>query len=493
MININIKPNFKAEYSFDTEDEHKLVKDYLTISYSDRVWDWKLKKTIFATVTEEFFTETKKVKFRTTKTMSKLVVKYLESIGQDVNTDYVLPEHLVLSDKWRTIFENHPKPEKGQLQLKAISALHEDNTGIASLYTGLGKTELLLSKAESYIEQFPTGNVAIITYSNKVLEEIALRAEKYGVVLDGRIKLINPVGYARSSYSKSPEAIEWLSNVNMIIADEAHHFSALNGKWAEFVYAANPDYIFGFTATADVAEGTTLNWESILDNPTSQTMSLMSFCGEMVIDEELPVPIKLTRVHTDLTDFNEYEKFKEDNPTRLQFLISLFLNHEKTPNLLAKIVRAYVPDDSICFIPELTSVDTGVKLCNALNALGIPTVYYCGAGVWTPAGQLDKITLEDLKELARGRHFKVLISNSVGVEGLDIPGLSSIIAMTGKSYKNTIQPLGRSARADLIHCILLFDKYNKQLNAQSKDKYLTIKNRLKVVLDTKVYIQERDL
>lgn len=136
------------------------------------------------------------------------------------------------------------------------------------------------------------------------------------------------------------------------------------------------------------------------------------------------------------------------------------------------------------FIPEISLIDTGVKLSDQLNRLGIPTVYYSGSYINSPVGKI-KITLEELKEMARQRHFKILISNTVGVEGIDIPNLSSIIPLTGVSFKSVIQPIGRSARSDLIHCIFIWDETNPLYMRQNKDRYKIVR-KLNVVSENKI-------
>lgn len=481
---------FTTELIFDSIEEKELALEYLTTSTSEnRRWDFKQKKYVYGSpvITKHtYFSFNKKLnKYTTTHTSAKNLKLYLESLGYDIDSDYKENTPIVLLDKWVEIFKNHPDTSKGKIQLESAVETLKYNNGIISLATGGGKSEILLSYAESYLEQH-TKNILIITYSNKVLDELKLRAFKYGLDIGTRIKFINPTGYYKSLYSNTNESKEWLENVGLLIADEAHHFSTITGTWARIVYDSNPDFIYGFTASSDISGGISIDYITPTLNPPPQVMSLMSFCGEMRVNEELKVPIKITTVKSNITSCIEYEKFKEDNPKELQFLPSLFLNNKETPKLLKHILSNYIPNESMCFIPIITCIADGEYIALELNKLGIDTVFYSGSSIITPIGKIPKLELEDLKELARSKAFRVLISNSIGIEGLDIPGLSSIISLTGTSYKSIIQSLGRSARADLVHCVFIMDRYNRVLNKQMKTKYDIVKTRLNVISDIKV-------
>ena len=95
--------------------------------------------------------------------------------------------------------------------------------------------------------------------------------------------------------------------------------------------------------------------------------------------------------------------------------------------------------------------------------------------VSSPIGELQ-MSLEDLKDLARERAFKVLITNSVGTEGIDIPGLTTLMTFSGNQFKSFIQPLGRAARANKAKCFIFFDKNNYQVMNQSRTKYKIAKS-----------------
>lgn len=394
------------------------------------------------------------------------------------------------SKKWLDIYENHPKPEKGKIQLAAADAISRSKFGIIGLYTGAGKTELLLGTAESLLSAGLSKKVIFFTFANRVKEEIILRAKQYGVDIpwdldtDAPINIVNPAGLQRSNRYKSGELKEYFSEVNCIIADEAHHFTA--SGWQRLAEEIDPEYHWGTTATGDSLEGVSLAVDGFTFGASWKGMSVMAYCGPSVIEHDLPVPVELTEILVEMSkDRSVINEFQKERPN---YMIGSIYLHMGDPMTAHAIKRTYIEifgNEGICYIP-MVQVDDGVKLAQQLNAIGIDTVFFSSSVVWTPIGEADGLGLDELKELARDHAFKVLITTSVGTEGIDIPNLNSIIPLTGKSYKSVIQTIGRSARGDAVKVGLFFDKHNYMLNKQMKTKMDTIKSRLKVVSHVKV-------
>lgn len=358
-----------------------------------------------------------------------------------------------------------------------------------------GKTEILIGIAESYLNSHD-GRVLIMAYSNKVKEEISLRIKKYGLDFADRLDVLNIVGYFRSNKSQSKEAVENFKKFKCILADEAHHFSSLKGKWAEAIYTANPDFIFGFTATPEIEFGKPLYY-SELGESTPQGMSCMYFCGEVIKETTLSTPIDIVKVDCDMTDKDDYEAAKtygvENNSYYLTTLHSLFITNKQTPKLLKVLIDKY-SGDNLVFIPELTSIEVGSNLAEGLNKLGVETIYFSATKVITPGGEVDNLKLEDLKELSVEKAFKVLISNSAGIEGIDLKNMNTIIPLGGSSYKNTLQAIGRGGeRVNQLTVIIILDKYNYQISKQQDFKYKILKERLNVNSITEVEILKEDL
>lgn len=413
-------------------------------------------------------------------------VNLIDNTGLSLDSD---SPKFKFSDKWRTIYANHPKGEEAALiQQTTADEMEISQLGIIGLFTGAGKSEVLIGAAESLSEQ--SHNVIIFTYSNKVKEEIILRAERYGVEIPWdvdvarKINIVNPMGFCRSNKFKSKEIQDYLKSVDVIIADEAHHFTA--SSWALLAETIDPLFLYGFTATGDIQDGVSLLPESFNFNTGYSCVELINFASLSLIERELTVPIKLFNVLVSMSDSRDaINKFQEDHPDYMSGSMHLHLGDMKTAEAIKRTYLELFGGTGICYIP-IVQVDNGIDLCKNLNSIGIETVFFSSSCVYMPLGEAEGLTLDELKQLARECAFKVLITTSVGVEGIDIANLDSIIPLTGKSYRQTIQSIGRSARGNMVKCACFFDKFNHMLNRQMKVKYDTIKTRLRVISEVKV-------
>ena len=436
-----------------------------------------------------------------TKTTSDLVIVTL-----DDDTKYTCtPEHLwrMRDGSWKRadeLVENNPlMPLHHNHKVKSVERYTgepidvydievpglenfaiEDGNGSGVFVHNSGKGDMIVALVDSFLsDETKSGNVVLISYSAKVCEELKERLKQFSIE-SKRVKVIQPTGYCRrTAYKTDEELFDWDSNVSLFIADECHHFTA--SSWKEYTERCQPDYIYGFSGSADKDGG----WEINLDNIKQRKLEtaafdVMSYCGPAITHKELPTPIRIYRTTRWIADKETYKAFINNPANPKQLAPKFTLMNPEFPKILKEVIEKCTSNDSICYIPELTSIESGVFLCKSLNELGIPTLFLSGQTIESPVGEVE-MTLEDIKEMARGKYIKVLISNGVGVEGIDIPGLSSIVSLTGKSYKNVVQAIGRSARANIVDCIFIFDKNNGVYNSQAYSRYKTVTQRLNIV------------
>lgn len=83
------------------------------------------------------------------------------------------------------------------------------------------------------------------------------------------------------------------------------------------------------------------------------------------------------------------------------------------------------------------------------------------------------------KRFAEGM-VTVLISTSVGFEGIDLPALGGVIPLTGTNHRMVVQPAGRSARGDVLRVVLVYDRNNPILLSQSKKRREKIEQVYKI-------------
>lgn len=498
-IKFSKMPGFKVMIQSDVITLNELYR-YTTVYDKKLQFNWRTHKQESVT-TEVHYTKTGLHSLICFQNIAKLLIDHiglnLIQLGNNVeldiddelkerfNIDNKCQNHIEILEKWYEVFENNPKGlERAQIQIDAARSVEQSNYGIISLFTGAGKTEILLSIVESYLSSY-SDNCLIIVFNNKVKEEIILRAKQYGIKItssfstSSRINIVNPVGFYRSSASKEPKNIEWLKNVNCVLADEAHHYSA--ESWQRLICLIDPYFSYGFTATADVKGSLEFITRKLqFDKCTTQVLNTFMCTGYFLINKKLPVPVKILRTKINITTEDEANFVFQKFGNRLIKMVDNLIVNTSFAKVVAYIYKNYL-SSGICFIP-ITTIESGIELTKNLNKLGVRTVFWSADLTYIPGNdgntyEADKVfTLESLKEVSKQRAFDVLITTTVGVEGIDLVNLNSIIPITGNSNRMLVQPVGRAARANQTTIVFIWDTHNAVLNKQMTSKYRLAKD-----------------
>lgn len=506
-IKFERRPGFNCIITSDDPDALKVIEAASTIQEYGRVFNVRSRKYVKGMVEIKYTKVTRGsivCKLGMGRAILSLIqigtIKFGESFG-DINLEYD-PVHFEteadlfpIMDKWLDIYRTNPKPDRRKIQEDTAVKMSQSKFGIATLFTGVGKTELLLGLLESFLTHRESGNAVILTFSSRVKEEIVLRAQKYGISLsmdfdpEKRVNIIMPTGLGRTIDFKSGKYDDWFSNVEYLQADEAHHFTA--STWKKVCDKSDPEIIHCFTATSDSENGESLLPEKFTFERSGSAVQLVEYAGFSLVEKDLPVPVEVYRVATRISDDpKECLKWVTENPNNIASAVYNDIDKPNCANIIAKIYRDLFKSSGICFV-SITSVQNGINLCRNLNELGVTSVFLSAEHVEIPGGTADGLGLDDLKELARDNAFEVLITTSIGVEGIDIPNLDSCIPLYGVSYKNIIQTLGRAARSKRCKIAFLFDDYNSVLRAQMSKKYQFVKTRTKV--ESNMYVDFRKI
>lgn len=394
---------------------------------------------------------------------------------------------LVINDEWKERFENHPDEEKGQDQLMVADAIASSARGILTVYTGVGKGEIIMSCLDSTTEK-----VLVIVFSNAVRDELILRAEKYGILIPqdfdhtSRINILNPASAMRanSKLNKEPEFLEWLDEVDMIIGDEGHHWSA--NTWMKITRWVNPTYLYCFTATADKVNGLPLAAHQIdfaVNNLTS--LLVVSMCGPELCNKDLPVPVDLTIIKTAFVSKDYVKAFNAKNPKSMGLIIGDVMRKDIVAEVLNTIYKTRFKT-GICYVP-VNTVLSGMNLCKQINDIGdYKAIFWSASGSMTPYGPTDKLDLKSIKALGEADAIDFLITTSIGVEGIDVKGLGSVIPLVDRSFRGTVQAIGRSARGVEVKVAVLLDENCGVLRNQMHSKLKLIQSRMNVVKSTSI-------
>lgn len=478
---INIKNSYQFKLVFESKFEaHNFISNFFIQTETVKKYDYKTKSWSFETGIVKYLSN-KENQIYLHKGFIQTIIKLFDEFSvkyvlDEELKDFISEKGIKILDKWFKHFNNHPKKHLNyhQYQIDTAIAIEKNRIGLLSLATGIGKGDIIASLVDSYLQQ-KSGNIIVISFTNLLLNEISLRLESLGVIDNLRIQYINPISYLKSKKCTEPNHLNWLNNVELVIVDEAHHIKTKG--WQTFINDINPKYLYGFTGSSDIKNGNQINLDLIINHKlTKQTLKMFEYFGESLIHIDLQIPVHLIKVKTEIVKPETYKNFIDNNPTRLHQITNLTLQNDKFTSKLIEIINYYISQNGIVFIPEMTSISNGVLLSNRLNKAGIRTVYMSATIQTCPIGKVN-LTLKDLKDLALKKAFRVLICNQVGIEGLDIPGINTVISLSNKAFNMFAQPLGRAARQDELTCVLIYDTHNKILNKQMETKEQHLKNR----------------
>ena len=142
------------------------------------------------------------------------------------------------------------------------------------------------------------------------------------------------------------------------------------------------------------------------------------------------------------------------------------VHNEYRNNLIAKLVaeKAY-PSGRVTLI-IVNQIEHGNDLLKRLTDLGVPAVFIYGQSE-------DEYRRKSIQAM-RDNKVKVAIATSILDEGVDVKTIKVLIlAAAGKSYRTTIQRIGRSVRLGEFkdaHIFDFFDNQNYMLSRQSLER-----------------------
>lgn len=461
-------------------------------------------------------------KFFTMKNLNQINIKRgmlepLISMMNFLNIKYTLDESLTshtpiqLTYKWYEKLINPDFSVDNKTQYEHLLPLLSYNCGLAKIATGVGKTELQLSIADSY-QYMSHKNIVIIVPNSVIFNEFVTRSQKHEVFVsrtalgysyetehyknehnDGvasvgigtwvdptrRINIINATGFMRSNVTKNEYVQKWLSNVGLLLIDECHHLSS--DSWlAATQLMGNIDYCYGFSATPDKHEHTTPTTVKSLDEWHIDLCKIVSIVGTTKTEIKGHHTKKKVKMEMLTGEWSEFEKDENDEyPDKG--------NHNKALSALiesksfAKDASEYILSrDKIFFIPVHTLDSGEILRQNLTKHLGEDSVIFYNAQYITPVS--DKYPdLQGVKNFINKKDtpVKVLISSTAGLEGLDIGAISGVIPIYAKNPRTTLQTLGRARDEDII-VTLVYDKNNPIVNSQSRKKQVIIKEEFKI-------------
>lgn len=391
----------------------------------------------------------------------------------DLKINLPKPEHIPLPDKWQKIFASHPRGESfAQNQLTDFPKIVSKFCGTVELFTGYGKTELMLAVAESL-----NTRTMILAPDNAILSEIRLRAEKYEVDVgvgdwSKQINVINPIGFMRSN-KLNDEARAYFDEVKACLVDEAHHTSA--ASYTNFYGMLRQlERSYGFSASVDTSGGTILMpGQTTVKDLGPKNAKITGLVGTIRARRRLPIPVHILNVKCRVAD---HAACRENNSGWMEAF-----DHTTGDPALARIINnvIYTEGPRNYFIP-IYKKESGFALYKNLRALGTPTTFWVAGELWVDDERITGVdTVEYMKKHMKDSPSRAVISTRF--EGIDLPNLDGIIPLVGSSYRMIIQPVGRSARKDDVLVVLIDDMNSPIVRSQYRTRREWVEKEYSIV------------
>lgn len=411
--------------------------------------------------------------------LMNILIREARAVGINCNVEIVESEHEI----------TYPEIDKDILagitlrnyQLEGISSGLAHKKGIVQVHTGGGKTEMMIGLS-SYLLANSDMHILICVPTTNLLYQTYERMKKRGIsesdislLGDGnnidpsRRILISTVASAFKRLDTSPEYMEWLSSVDCLMMDEAHHSKCRT--WSTLIDRVSPEYLLGFTAEPFHKDKNHLVSDLILRGLIGPVIHRVTM-DYLVAHGYLAKPCVVAVDTTYKGNIYQVVDWKIVNK-------SCIVKNQLRNNLIRDVAALLVDENKKPLI-LVQQIAHGKDLAELISKLGY-SVYMMTGGrsisVFLDGNEIDKYVDNDnlvIQDFNDGK-IDILIGTSTLDEGADIPSLSSVIlAGGGKGRLKTIQKVGRSLRPkadDNTALIVDFrDRFNVVTHAHFKKR-----------------------
>lgn len=323
-----------------------------------------------------------------------------------------------------------------------INQAIDHQRGLILSPTGSGKTIIQMG----IMSAFKKENIIVLAHTREIVRQTYEEIRKFfpGVrtqMIDGETgKSLHGqfVVSTMQSFAKIPvkDRIDYFT---VLIVDEAHHISTLNGTYAKILRTQLAPVRLGFTATRPVKQ------EAIL----ATTGFLGPVVGKLSIDAAAKLgiiakpKIKIVKVKSDKV----WGNFKE--------VYTSGIVENRIRNLKIKEIAADYIEEGKTVLIMVTRIDHGERLH---KMTGLPFV----------EGQTASSDRKYIKDQLSEKQIPGAICTNVWAEGINIPSLDVVInACGGKSEIRTLQSIGRGLRKtdkkDQVTIVDFFDPISNYL------------------------------
>lgn len=338
-------------------------------------------------------------------------------------------------------------------QIEGISSALAHQRGIIQVHTGGGKTEMMIGVTRFLLDStdmnillcVPTTNLLYQTYDRMIKrgilpEDISMLGDGNKIDVSKRVAIAT-VQSAYKRLDSDENYMEWLSKVDCLMLDEAHHSKCRT--WSTLIDRVAPTYLLGFSAEPFHRDKDHLVPDLVLRGLLGPvihrvTMDYLVEHGYLAKPYVLAIDTKYKGNILRVIDWAVVNKNGIVNNSLRNELIrdisATLINEDKRPLILVQ------------------QIAHGKELAKAISKLGY-NVYMMTGGrtinIFLDGNLLDTYVDNDntvIKDFNEGK-IDALIGTSTLDEGVDIPALSAVIlAGGGKGRLKVVQRLGRALR-----------------------------------------------
>ena len=366
------------------------------------------------------------------------VVKYCQDNGIAFDVQ-PLPGSL------KAVSPSLPGIELREDQVCLLQCVADHKRGLLVAPPGIGKTVL----AGALISQYPKSIIVMIINKTSLFTQTIENFEKWfgeknvGIIGNGiyNPKRVNVVmaatalsicirdsekGYQNKNYK---DFFELLTKADVLIADEAHHVSQIDGSYACIFKRCLATIRVGLTATPLIKNKEALICEGFLGEVIGElTMKEGLEKGLLARPKIKLIPVPFNSSIGDLRSYQDIYKH------------GIILNRARNRLVVKEAAERVAEGKSVLII----IVDVINEQGKVIQEMG-RDVY--GINIDIVQGSTESETREKIKKSLQKKETKVVVSTSVFKEGINIPSLDCIInACGGKSEISVLQTAGRGLR-----------------------------------------------
>lgn len=338
-------------------------------------------------------------------------------------------------------------------QTEGIASALAHKRGLVQVHTGGGKTEMMIGVSRYLLDStdmhilicVPTTNLLYQTYDRMIKRgispnDISLLGDGNTVDTTKRL-LVSTVQSAYKRLDNSKEYMEWLSKVDCLMMDEAHHSKCRT--WSTLIDRVSPQYLLGFSAEPFHRDKKNIVSDLILRGLIGPvihrvTMEYLVEHGYLAKPCVLAVDTSYKGSIYKVIDWKLVNK-------------SGIVKNTLRNNLIRDIVDLLIREDKKPLI-LVQQIAHGDELATLISKMGY-NVYMMTGGrsisVYLDGRVVDKYIDNDntvFRDFNSGK-IDALIGTSTLDEGVDIPSLSAVVlAGGGKGRLKVVQKVGRSLR-----------------------------------------------